>query len=165
MKERARQSRSDTKARSDPADLRNLRAKNRSPRNMVKAEVYIQWERLCRRSRRKIPVPKSGLIPVLEEQNRKVRDAGIKWYCGSFPGNPDRLKAVLPAEEYRRHMTRIQTGMLADTWGPGARSRTVESLLALVAILEEYCQRGKKRERNEAGPSDRPCKGARRTFS
>ena len=158
MRERARQSRGDRKARTDPTDLRTLREKNRSPQNMSRTDVRKHWERLCHRSRRKIPVPKSGLLPILEEKDRKVRDAGIKWYCGSFPGNPDPLKAALPIEEYRRHMARIQTGMLSDTWGSGVRSRTVESISALVTILEGCFPRGKKRERSEAGPSNRLCK-------
>ena len=161
LKHRAQRERSGLLARGDPDALRIFRRANQSPRDMTRQDVIEAWKTLCRRLRRRISVPKSGLLPILYEKDRRVRDAGIKWYCGSFPGHPDRLKAALPAGEYQRHLHRIQTGLSAEKWGRGMRHRTVESLLAFVEILEGCNSQGHKRKGSETGSSALGHKAAR----
>ena len=164
LKLRAQLERSDLLARNDPEAFRTFRQANQSPRDMTRTDIIAAWKVLCRRLRRKISVPKSGLLPVLQEKDRRVRDAGIKWYCGSFPGNPTRLKASLPAGEYQRNLHRIQTGMLAEQWGPGLRRRTVGSLLNFVDALDGFASQGTKRKDIEDGPKGLRRKAARVTI-
>ena len=62
---RARRDRHDSLARGDPAAFRIFRVANQSPRDMTRKDVLEAWTALCRRLRRKIPVPESGLLPIL----------------------------------------------------------------------------------------------------
>lgn len=153
LKLRAQRERSDPWAREDPEALSKLRSAHRSPRTMTRKDVLEAWKTLCRRCRRKIPVPKSGLLPILHEKDPRVRDAGIKWYCGSFPGNPALLKALLPAGEYQRRLHQLQNGLQAERWDPGMRARTVESLISLLETMEGSASAGRKRKANEVNDS------------
>ena len=147
LRERALQERRDFLAREDPVLFRRFRFDNRSPSDMTRKEVCNQWSRLCRGRRRPIPMPDSGFVPILHETNRQIRDSGIKWYCGSFPGNPDRLQTILGMTAYTRHKVRIQTGMQAPKWSASERQRTIDSITAFTAVLEGTSPRGAKRKR------------------
>ena len=114
---------------------------------MSKRDVYKQWELLCSRRRRRIPIPKSGLLPILSEKDPRVRDAGIKWFCGSFPGNPDLLKMRIGNEAYQRNKARLETGMSLVAWSNGTRRTTVESLKTFLEGLEQRQITGRKRDR------------------
>ena len=97
-------------ARSDPQLFTSFRELNNSPNDMTRADVRSVWVALCRRNRRKIPVPTSGSLPILQERDSNLRDAGIKWYTGSFSGMPDDLKARLGPVQYQRTKVRIESG-------------------------------------------------------
>ena len=115
---------------------------------MTRRDVEIAWERLCGRCRRRIPVPEKGLLPVLNENDRIVRDAGIRWYCGTFPGKPDVLTQELGEAEYTRHKDRITAGMRAKRWNTRSRKRTIESLKTFSEVLDECVPIGRKRARS-----------------
>ena len=146
LEKRARCKRQDSLAKHDPMDFSLLRSYHKSPRNMTKKDVHNAWTGLCRRLRRPIPVPDTGLLPILYEKESTVRDSGIRWFCGSFPGNPDRLQTHLGHTLYNIHKLRIANGLLSKTWTPRARSETVNSLMAFVSALECLPDRGKKRK-------------------
>ena len=148
LQKRRLRERSDMLARQDPANLSAFRKRNQSPPNLTKKGLREFWTQLCRRCRRQIPIPKSGLVPILNEKDRKARDAGIKWYCGSFPGNPERLQTGLGLAQYTRHKVRIHTGMQAEHWSGGVRRRTVESLQVFLEVLTGLDETRKKRTRD-----------------
>ena len=131
---------------------------------MTKQDVRNAWLQLCRGRRRSIPMPTTGHLPILYETNREVRDAGIKWYCGSFPGNPDRLQMILGMEQYNRHKTIIQTGMQAEAWSESLKKKTTESIRAFLTVLED--SNGFRRKRKRVGTADesRKQKRVRRSF-
>ena len=162
LKKRSRRERQDPLAFSDPAHLNTLRACHKSPQNMVKKDVYHAWGALCRRLRRPIPVPESGLLPILHEKDSKVRDAGIRWFCGSFPGNPDLLQTQLGPTKYQQDKVRISHGLLSKEWTSRIRRETVASLLAFIAVLEGTEVRGTKRCRAPLPSSSRTRKHPRR---
>ena len=113
---------------------------------MKREDVVTEWKKLCRS--RKIPLPEKGSAPVLRETDQKVRDAGIRWYTGAFPGEPDIATLVLGADSYKRHKSRIDHGMRLDSWSEGERKRTTQSIRVLVNAIEEYWKMGvKKRKR------------------
>ena len=135
LRQRSHRKRADSLALQDPALFANFRTSNHSPRNMSKRDLRSIWSQLCRRCRRRIPVPDSGFLPILYEKDRHVREAGVKWYCGSFPGNPDQLQAQLGTDMYTRHKVRIQSGMHDSSWTSGTRRKTIESLQAFLMAL------------------------------
>ena len=120
----------------DVRSLQDFCVSNHSPPNMSHRDLVQEWERLCRGRRRTIPVPKKGLLPILSERDRQIRDAGIKWYCGSFPGRPDALKVALGIERYTEHKSRIAACMGLETWPAGVRARAAESISTLVHAIE-----------------------------
>ena len=149
LEERARQERLDPLAVEDPRRFQHFRNRNKSPQDMSKEDVHKHWDLLCNRRRRKIPVPKSGLLPILAEKDPRVRDAGIKWYCGSFPGNPDLLQLRIGNEAYHTHKTRLETGLSLKSWSTRMRTMTTESLRAFLEGLEQQQIAGRKRTREE----------------
>ena len=153
LRKRAHRRGSDHLARRDPERFTAFRNESHSPKDMTKQDVRKAWEVLCRNRRRQIPLPKSGLLPILYESNRKVRDAGIKWFTGSFPGNPDDLKMVLGPEDYQRIKVRIEAGMKMDTWIESVRKRTIESIHAVLEARGEIDtgQKGTNRGRKRPG--------------
>ena len=161
LKQRAIRERRDSLAAQDPENLRRFRVANRSPPNMTKQDLRNTWSQLCRGRRRRIPVPEKGLLPILQEKDSQVRDAGIKWYCGSFPGNPDRLQTSLGLAAYSRHKNRIQTGMQADVWSATARTRTIDSIKAFLAVMEANNEPSTTRRRAR-GLADNPPAARRR---
>ena len=139
---------SDEVAKQDPARFTRMRGAHKSPKDMSKEEVKTAWKALCRGRRRRIPMPDRGLVPILSERDRQVRDAGIRWYTGSFPGMSDDLKTVLGPERYMRNKARIETGMQLEKWDSSVRKRTVDSIRVLVTTREpEVRSRGRKRKR------------------
>ena len=112
---------------------------------MSKKDLHNAWTALCRRLRRRIPVPKSGLLPILYEQDARVRDAGIGWLCGSFPGNPDLLQTQFGPAMYHQHKVRITNGMQESVWDARMRRETVETILAFVEALDRSPGQGQKR--------------------
>lgn len=155
LEKRARCERQDALAQCDLTDFRTLRMCHKSPRNMTKKDVHNAWTGLCRRLRRPIPVPDSGLLPILYEKESMVRDAGIRWFCGSFPGNPDRLQTHLGHTLYNSHKLKVANGLLSKKWTSHTRSETVNSLMALVSALECLPDRGKKRKAEVPSTSDK----------
>ena len=133
---RAQRERRDPLARQDPGAFRIICTANNSPGQMTKKDIIEAWKALCSRARRSIPVPESGLLPILYEKDSRIRDAGIKWYLGSFPGNPDTLRQALSAQEYQRHTHTLRVGMLSEKWAANTRRRTIDSLAAVADILE-----------------------------
>ena len=149
LEERARQERLDPLAVEDPRRFQHFRTRNKSPQDMSKEDVRKHWDFSCNRRRRKIPVPKSGPLPILAEKDPRVRDAGIKWYCGSFPGNPDLLQLRIGNEAYHTHKTRLETGLSLKSWSTRMRTMTTESLRAFLEGLEQQQIAGRKRTREE----------------
>ena len=150
LRSRALRERHDVLAREDPAHFVTFRTRNRSPRGMTKQDLRAAWSQLCRRCRRPIPVPESGFLPFLYEKDRNIRDAGIKWFCGSFPGCPDRLQTSLGIPTYTRHKNRLQIGMQATKWSATARKRTIDSIKAFTEVLDRQETVRRKRRRSEA---------------
>ena len=109
---------------------------------MTHKDVTEEWKRLCRN--RKIPTTERGAVPVLKETDSKVRDAGIRWYTGSFPGEPDIISCVLGDDAYKIHKSRVNYGMRMDIWNRGERKRTTESIKVLVDAIETYWKMGKR---------------------
>ena len=146
LRSRSQKCRNDAKAKADPLHLVSLRDRLRSPREMTRKDVTTEWTRLFRS--RKIPIPEKGAVPVLKESDSKVRDAGIRWYTGSFPGEPDIIKFVLGTVSYQKHKSRVDHGMRMDTWSETERKRTTQSIKTLVEAIEKYWTMGvKKRKR------------------
>ena len=135
----------DAKEMVDPLHLVCLRGRIRSPKCMTNKDVAKEWKVLC--SKRKIPIPGKGLVPVLTETNHKVRDAGIKWYTGSFPGDPDMIITVLGEEFYKRHKSIIDHGMQLDTWSTLERNNITKSIKVLLDAVEKYWEIGVKKRR------------------
>ena len=142
---RSRKCRDDAKAKADPLHLVCLRDKIGSPKEMTRKDVTSAWKKLC--GSRKIPTPEKGSVPVLSETDQKVRDAGIRWYTGAFPGEPDIATLVLGAESYRKHKSRMDHGMRLETWSEGERKKTTQSIKALVEGIEKYWNMGMKKRR------------------
>ena len=151
LRKRARWRSSDVLARQDALIYRAFRDEANSPKDMTKVDVHKAWECLCRRRRRQVPVPKTGLLPILYEHDRHVRDTGIKWFTGSFPGNPEDLKMLLGSEVYQRVKVRIETGMQMEKWSAVVRKRTIESIHVFLEARGEIetgqqdTSRGRKR--------------------
>ena len=153
LRKRARWRGSDVLARKDAVQYKAFRDESNSPKDMTKNDVHKAWECLCRRRRRRVPVPKSGLLPILYEHDRHVRDAGIKWFTGSFPGNPDDIKMMLGPESYQQTKVRIETGMQLDKWNEVVRKRTTESIREILEVRGEA----------EEGAQDK-CRGMKRPW-
>ena len=137
LRVRARKRGVDAMVRTDPLKYKCFRDVNKSPKDMTLADVRLAWISLCRRRRRRIPVPESGSLPILKERDSRIRDAGIKWYAGSFPGIPDDLKMKLGLESYQRTKVRIEAGMGQEKWSDGVRKRTVDSIRVFLDAREE----------------------------
>ena len=166
LQSRRQRCRNDSKANADPLHLVCLRDRIGSPTEMTRKDVTAEWKKLCRS--RSIPIPEKGKAPILREVDQKVRDAGIRWYTGSFPGDPDVLKHVLGAATYKQHKSRVDNGMGLDVWGESARKRTTQSIKALVQAIEKYWEMGNgKRKRIESDMEDEEWKPkrTRRSFS
>ena len=148
LKFRARKRGSDEHAKQDPDRFSRMRGNHMSPPDMSKEFVKQSWHALCRGRRRRIPVPDNGLVPILREGDPKVRDAGIKWYTGSFPGMSDDIQTVLGQERYKREKSRIEVGMQLQSWNMSVRKRTVDSLRVLVSARDpdSLGNRGRKRK-------------------
>ena len=142
---RSQKCKDDAKAKADPLHLVCLRDKIGSPKEMKREDVNTEWKKLCRS--RKIPIPEKGSVPVLKEADRKVRDAGIRWYTGAFPGDPDIATLVIGEESYKKHKSRIEHGMRMEAWSDGERKRTTQSIKALVEAIEKYWEMGTKKRR------------------
>ena len=158
---RSRRERQDSLACSDPTHLDALRIHHRSPKPMTKKDVRYAWTGLCRRLRRPIPVPESGLLPILYERDARVRDAGIRWLCGSFPGNPTLLQNHFGLALYNQHKVRISRGMQASFWDSRIRRETMASLLAFADVLDGMPSRGTKRGRPPLSGHGRASKALR----
>ena len=85
----------------------------------------------------------------MAEKDPRIREAGIKWYCGSFPGKPDILELRIGRAAYQMHKARLETGMNLESWTGGIRRRTSESLKAFVEGLEQPQIAGLKRRKEE----------------
>ena len=161
LRNRTQNCRDDAKAKADPLHLVCLRDRIGSPKEMTRKDVTTEWQRLC--GRRKIPTPEKGAVPVLKETDSTVRDAGIRWYTGSFPGEPDIITSVLGDELYQQHKSRIDYGMRMDTWNESTRKRTTRSIKVLVDAIDRYWTMGmKKRKRDQADEGDEEWKPKRR---
>ena len=153
LRSRAQACMLDEKAKADPLHLVCLRAMIGSPKEMMRKDVIAEWKRICRS--RNIPIPETGAVPVLKEADSKVRDAGIRWYTGSFPGDPDIIISVIGEESYQRHKSRVDHGMRMDMWEKCVRKRTAESIKFLVDAIEKYWITGtKKRKRARPDSED-----------
>ena len=119
---------------------------------MTRKDVILGWKRLC--GRRRIPIPEKGVAPVLKETDRKVRDAGIRWYTGSFPGEPDMITLVVGDAAYKQHKSRVDHGMRMDTWSEGDRKRTTKSIKVLVDAIDKYWTIGVKKRRGDGSDLD-----------
>ena len=162
LKFRAKKGGLDEVAKQDPDRYSRMRGSHQSPEDMSKQDVKKAWQALCRGRRRRIPVSDRGLTPILSEQDCKVRDAGIKWYAGSFPGMSDDLQAVLGLEKYKREKSCIETGMQMERWSTSVRKRTVNSIRVLLCARDPEVSgtptargRGRKRKALSAGSSKR----------
>ena len=150
---RRQKCRDDTKAKADPLHLVCLRDRIGSPKEMTKKDVIGEWAKLC--GSRKIPIPETGTVPVLKETEQKVRDAGIRWYTGAFPGDSDIIKLVIGDESYKKHKSRVDHGMQMDSWSESERKRSRESIKALVEAIEKYGTMGMmKRRRSKLDEGD-----------
>ena len=125
---RARMKDIDGLARADPSKFREFRAQNNSPRDLSRKDLLLAWHKLCRGRRRGIPIPDRGLLPILQEHDSKVRDSGIRWYTGTFPGMPNAIRATLGPERYRSVKMRLEIGLREKKWSKGVRERTVKAL-------------------------------------
>jgi len=153
MRSRAQACMLDEKAKADPLHLVCLRDIIGSPKDMTRKDVLAEWRKLCRS--RNIPIPEKGAVPVLKEADSKVRDAGIRWYTGSFPGEPDIIISVIGEESYQRHKSRVDHGMRMEMWKECVRKRTAESIKVLVDAIEKYSMMGtKKRKRAKPDSED-----------
>ena len=119
---------------------------------MDRKDVGREWERLC--GSRRIPVPEKGTAPVLNEADQKVRDSGIRWYTGSFPGDPDIATFVLGAALYKQHKSRVDHGMRIDAWSESDRKRTSQSIRVLIEAIEKYWTMGRKRKSADSDKDD-----------
>ena len=153
LRARARRRGVDAMACSDPLKYTCFRDDNNSPKDMTSTDVRSAWAALCRNRRRRIPVPDSGPLPILKERDEEIRDAGIKWYTGSFPGAPDDLKHKLGPICYQQTKVRIETGMGEKEWNETVRKRTVESIGIFLSARAEVqsatlgvAKRGRKRK-------------------
>ena len=153
LRSRARIHGSDDLAKADELKFRCFRFENSSPSDMDRKELYNAWQRLCRGRRRGIPIPDKGHLPILKEQDSKVRDAGIRWYTGTFPGMPDDLRMALGQEVYRSTMLRMGVGLRETAWTHHVRKRTLESIRVILQVrnTDENCgsapsAQGRKRQ-------------------
>ena len=152
LRKRSQKCRDDAKARADPLHLVCLRSTLGSPKGMEWKDVVREWEILC--GKRRIPVPEKGTAPVLKETDRKLRDAGIRWYTGSFPGEPDIATFVLGTALYKQHKSREDHGMRMDVWSESDRKRTTQSIKVLVEAIEKYWTMEKKRRSADSDEED-----------
>ena len=153
LRSRSRNCRADAKAKADPLHLVCLRDRIRSPKEMTRKDVTSEWQTLC--ARRSIPTPEKGVVPILNESDPTVRDAGIRWYTGSFPGEPDIITTVIGDESYQQHKSRVDYGMRMDTWNGSTRKRTTSSIKVLVDAIDKYWIMGmKKRKRDRLDEGD-----------
>ena len=152
LRSRSQKCRDDGKARADPLHLVCLRSTLGSPKGMEWKDVVREWEILC--GKRRIPVPEKGTAPVLKETDQKVRDAGIRWYTGSFPGEPDIATFVLGTALYKQHKSRVDHGMRMNSWSESDRKRTTQSIKVLVEAIEKYWKMGRKRRSADSDEED-----------
>ena len=148
LRNRIQNCRDDVKAKADPMHLVCLRDRIGSPKEMTHKDVTSEWKKLC--GSRQIPIPQKGLVPVLKETDSKVRDAGIRWYTGSFPGESDVIAFVLGNVSYKKHKSRVDHGMRMDKWNECERKRTAQSIKILVDAIDKYWTMGmNKRKRTK----------------
>ena len=133
---RARLKGSDELAKADALQFRCFRSENKSPSDLGRKDLYIAWQRLCRGRRRGTPIPEQGHVPILQEQDPRVRDAGIRWYTGAFPGISDDLQMALGPQKYRSAVMRLGAGLREKNWTKQVRLRTLESIELILHIRQ-----------------------------
>lgn len=78
----------DPRARQDPDLLKQFRQVHNSPPDLSIQGLRRIWQTLCLRLKRPIPIPDSGVVPVLYVRDETLRMAGIRWLFGRFPRHP-----------------------------------------------------------------------------
>ena len=134
LRNRARVRGIDGLAKADPLKYRIFRQENKSPSDLPRDGLITQWEYLCRARKRIIPVPEKGHLPILSERDVKVRDAGIRWYTGAFPGRSDDLKEALGLDMYISTMAWLGAGLVEKRWTAGVRKRTMQSIRSILDV-------------------------------
>ena len=136
LSKRARTRGVDALARDDALNFIKFREQNKSPRDLSKKDLLVQWQLLCRGRRRGIPIPEKGHLPILKERDSKVRDAGIRWYTGTFPGASGGIEMSLGSERYRRAKNWLEVGLREKEWNRGVRRRTLEGLKLIMQAMD-----------------------------
>ena len=136
LKERADNFFRDVKIREDLQKFRLARQVIGSPKNMSKADVKDAWEKLCKENVRKIPIPQKGFCPILYVRKRKIREPGIKWYFGSFPGRSEPLKNSLGAQKYGEIISRLRLSMKEEELSKNSMESLCDDISKVVHALE-----------------------------
>ena len=137
LRKRAQLRCSDPMARHDCLKFTRFRSESLSPKDMTRDQLRTVWKALCRRNRRSIPVPRAGPVPILTETDTTIRDAGIRWYAGSFPGMSSDIKAKIGTADYEEAKQAIDKGLRMEQWNQKTRNRTIESLRVFLSAREE----------------------------
>ena len=127
-----------TKIREDIQNFAKARMALKSPKKMSKADVVKTWEKLCQGKVRKIPIPKTGLCPILYVRERKTRESGIKWYFGSFPGRSDPLRQILGETKFEEINNRLKVWMQKEKISKDRLDSTCEDIRIIFQALENH---------------------------
>ena len=111
----------------------------KSPRPLEHKDIIYYWKRLCVGKTRVIPTPETCGVPILKERERELREAGIKWYMGSFPGSSENLQ--MENSEKERIINYLRTHMNKPILSEQEFRKTRECLGALLAAHRQGQER------------------------
>lgn len=93
IEERGKKSERELGTENDIKALRVAKKKLKAAPDMTRQEWLVGVRRSCDNRRRRIPFNGGrGLPPVFDSRNETVIARSARWYCGTFPPNPDKMK-------------------------------------------------------------------------
>ena len=137
IKERADNFFRDKKIQNDIRKFCNAREVLGSPKNMSRDDLKEFWEKLRQGKTRIIPIPKKGFCPILYVRDRQVRENGIKWYFGSFPGRNDSIKNILGEMKYNEIMDRLRVWMKKEELKKEMLDSICEEISTIYKVMED----------------------------
>ena len=127
---------SNMEIRNDIQKYSRAREVLKSPGKMSKMDLVQGWKKLCQGKVRKIPTPKTGLSPILRVRDRKIRESGIKWYFGSFPGRSEPLRTVLGNSKFNEINCRLNVWMKKEEMPKNRLESICEDISTIIQAME-----------------------------
>lgn len=129
--------------RGDPKALRMAKVVLRAQGDLGKKEWVIATKRACQQRKRIIPHTNGKRPPMFTILNSKLVRNCARWYSGTFPTNPERLKRN-KAMEIRKTYERVTLTMEKEVWTAYDRVQVSEGMKIIEDVSRQQWETARR---------------------